>query len=659
MAKTSILTIMIQLARQGDADRHVIKNLAQLKQNVGLAIGAFTAFAGAGLAVGAALGKTVSTFVDYAAQVRELSRLTGTSAEETSRLIQVADDATISYESLQKALLNASKNGIEVNIDSLAALSDEYNSLGSATEQTQFLLEKFGKSGAEMGKMMEMGSSGIRAAADATSGSLVLTDAAVQSAREYEIQVDTMNDQFQALKVTVGQGVVPVLNEFLFAMNNQKAIQEEANRLIDEGVTKDRMLAGQMAANNLQMREYTQGLDSAGLSYRSMAEAAGTATGANLDFGLSLEEISQKNQDMLGLIMNLQSETDTYNQKNDELKTKLQELTLEQSKYHEGGSKWKEIQGKIDETKGSITALADEHEAASQRIVFSLLQQKLAADGLSNAEFAFLLKTGEQWGIIDEKVAQSAAIMDTQAQKMADSLATPDSQLMDIIDKINNLESRDGSSWDFYVAIHASGGFTLPGGGTYSTGAGFTSAAAGSGVDRDIGLMEQASGGQMGAGWKILGEEGFEIVSPTGYVFTHEQSRALLAAGIFPENAYRYGGAMEQQEAHGVATQLMVERRNRRPRNRGVAPPSSGGGGGSNDAVMETVSTATEVAASAANASVSVQQQATHEAVQTRATIEKGNADMLGELQEIKEALRQQQATMERSIVAAVQQAVP
>ena len=420
MAKTSILTIMIQLAKQGDADRATIKSLAQLKANVGLAMGAFSAFTGVAVGVGAALGKSGSTFVDYAAQVRELSRLTGATADETSRLIQVADDMTISYESLQKALWAASKNGIEVNIDGLAALADEYNALGSATEQAAFLAEKFGKSGAEMGKLMEMGASGIRAAADATSESLVLTERAVQQAREYEVQVDSLTDSWQAFKMTIGQAVVPELNNIIFGMQHFIDIAKEAAFLIGENNTSNSELTtsqqaynreqtkttSQQAFLNVKIREYTDGLDSAGMSYRGMAEQAAIAAGANLDFGTSLDVVGQKNQDLMSQIMNLQSETDAYNQKNEELKLKLQELTAEQANYTDGSTKYNAIQTEIDETKSAVDQLAAQHEDAGRRIAFSLLQQKMAVDGLTDTEFEALLGMGMQWGILDEKVVE-------------------------------------------------------------------------------------------------------------------------------------------------------------------------------------------------------------------------------------------------------------
>lgn len=666
MAKTSVLTILIQLAKKGAADREVIKGLAELKANVGLAMGAFAAFTGVAIGVGKALGVAVTAFTDYAAQVRDLGRITGTGAEETSKLIQAADDLTISYESLQKALWFASKNGIEVNIDSLARLADEYVALGSASEQAAFLAQKFGKGGAEMGKLLEKGGTGVRSMTDAISGSLVLTDEAVVAAREYEMQVDQLNDSWLAFKVTIGSGVVPELNKMLWGLNNNAAIMEEYNRLVEEGTegTGDQIRA--LAIQNVQIQQYTDGLDSAGLSYRSMAEAAQQGALANQDFGMSIEEITSKNKDLLSLTMDLQAENESYTQKQDELKIKLSELVAEQDKYYEGGRKWKEVQGEIDATKGSIDELAAAHEEAGNKIAFSLLQQKMAADGLSDAEFEALLVMGQQWGIIDEKVAESAILMDKNAQAMAASLATPDGQLMDIVDKANNLAKRSGESWTFYVNIIARGGFpNLPRGNESGPGAGWNNNAA---MDQefDLGMQGQASGGPLGSGITIVGE-GASGWSPTaelivnGMVIPHSAAQWMKDSGILDGAAHAmYGSTQDLQEAHAVYAGRVDTRRARR-RARSVAPAisASQSSGPSEGAVLETVSTATEVAAAAAQTSAAVQQRATVEATQTRKTIQEGNDNIAGKLDEMNELLKQQNSTLQRSIVAAVQQVAP
>ncbi len=51
----------------------------------------------------------------------------------------------------------AAKDGIEPSIENLAKLSDEYLALAPGMERTQFLMDRFGRSGDEMGKLLEKG----------------------------------------------------------------------------------------------------------------------------------------------------------------------------------------------------------------------------------------------------------------------------------------------------------------------------------------------------------------------------------------------------------------------------------------------------------------------------------------------------------------------
>lgn len=72
---------------------------------------------------------------EYAKQVEDLSRLTGSSVEDASRFIQIADDMRMSYADLSNALKLYSKtqkdagNAADLSIDTLADLSDAYLSL--------------------------------------------------------------------------------------------------------------------------------------------------------------------------------------------------------------------------------------------------------------------------------------------------------------------------------------------------------------------------------------------------------------------------------------------------------------------------------------------------------------------------------------------------
>ncbi len=176
-------------------------------------------------------------------------------------------------------------------------------------------------------------------------------------------------------------------------------------------------------------------------------------------------------------------------------------------------------------------------------------------------------------------------------------------------------------------------------------------------------LIGYASGGQMGAGWKMVGEEGYEIISPTGYVFTHEQSRALLASGLTPEMAYRIGGDMSADEREYYRRRPLGDLAERRARRRSSSSGGSTGGGGggggggntSDDVVATAVQTVTALATQTAAVSASVEftgQQQTQATRDSTARLEAGNDAMLGKLDDIRRLLSRMPGAREQVALA-------
>jgi hypothetical protein len=158
------------------------------------------------------LQSAVNDTVAYAEQVREMSRIIGASATETSTLIQVADDVKISYETLSGAMKIAIRNGVEPSIQGMADLADEYLSIQNPIERSRFLMENFGRAGADLGPLMELGSEGIRElGAAAQDTGLILDEEAIAATREYEIALDNLTDSADGLKTKIGLELVPAL----------------------------------------------------------------------------------------------------------------------------------------------------------------------------------------------------------------------------------------------------------------------------------------------------------------------------------------------------------------------------------------------------------------------------------------------------------------
>jgi hypothetical protein len=181
-----------------------------------------TALGAAGAAVGGMakfLKDSVNQTVEYATEVDNLSRLLGISTEDTSRLIQASDDLFISQEKLQAGLQAATRQGIDVSIEGLKKLADEYKGMPEGVERSEWVLKNFGRSGAEMGKLMEIGAAGIDEATAAIADNMIITGKSYEEIMNYKRSVDELQDSWQGVKYTVGGLVIPTLTDFITFLN--------------------------------------------------------------------------------------------------------------------------------------------------------------------------------------------------------------------------------------------------------------------------------------------------------------------------------------------------------------------------------------------------------------------------------------------------------
>lgn len=158
----------------------------------------------------------IGSTVEYGKQVDDMARALGTSTEEASKLIQVADDLRIEVGSLQTAFRIALKQGILPSIDGLKQMAEEYQNLRTPQERAQFALKTFGRSGLQMQKILELDAKAIdEMAKSAEEAGLVMSRDAVNATKDYYLAVDQLNDQMEGLKITVGTKAIPALTDLV------------------------------------------------------------------------------------------------------------------------------------------------------------------------------------------------------------------------------------------------------------------------------------------------------------------------------------------------------------------------------------------------------------------------------------------------------------
>jgi hypothetical protein len=181
-----------------------------------------------------AVSEITNTYIDYANQVRTISQVTGQSAEAVSRILQVTDDYKISAESLNVVMKKMAGEGFALSIDSLASLSDEYLTLNPGVERQIFLNEKFGRQGVAFAEIMLAGGAAIRSQSDAIAKGLILTQEGVDAAREYEKALDSLDEQKQALALTVGSVLVPAMAKWMDQLNTTLTVMPQMGNTFED-----------------------------------------------------------------------------------------------------------------------------------------------------------------------------------------------------------------------------------------------------------------------------------------------------------------------------------------------------------------------------------------------------------------------------------------
>jgi hypothetical protein len=352
------------------------------------------------------LKDAIKTTLDYANNVRMLSQVTGQSAEEMSRVIQVADDFKISTDQLKASLRAMTKEGLTPNMETLAQLSDEYLKLNPGQERAEFLLKKFGRAGVDFAEMMGKGSDALLAMNDAVDESLILNQQAVDAARQYEITIDNLTDSWTALKVEVGNAVIPVLTSTIDWVNAESAALQASDAAVREYMATYSYWERDMnEINRIRSETYRKTFDEVSAQQELQKQLAVTSVEYE-NQNTSIVTVTASFEQQIGTIMNLQNEYDSFNKKNADIQTQIQKVNAD---FAAGNITLEEQQAKLTELNGKLAENQAAHEQWAKQTVFSMLQVRLAADGLSKEEFDFLIKVGEDMGLIDEETAKMAS----------------------------------------------------------------------------------------------------------------------------------------------------------------------------------------------------------------------------------------------------------
>lgn len=354
---------------------------------------------------------------EYNESIRDLSLVSGESAENTSRFIQVLDDFGLTADDAMVAAKALKEKGLSPNIETLAALADEFKKIKDPAERMAFVQENLGKGGAKWVAVLNQESSALRETAASVDKYLVKTDEQIKKAEIARLAIDNLADSWAAFQNRIGDAK----NELIFA--------NEASTRAYEILSKNGVAIN---ANTNKTQEYRDALEqakkelldsgSASLEYtESLAEQEQAAQAA----ADALVELSKANQSLVDGAIEITQRNKDYQQSQDEIIQKIADTRAEGEKlYPWEAEKIAENQQKLDELgQAYFDNAADFRAAMEEKFALMAVEQIALSDGIagfSEAEFEKAKKILET-----QDIATAAAFEEQQAMTMlADAVAS-------------------------------------------------------------------------------------------------------------------------------------------------------------------------------------------------------------------------------------------
>lgn len=176
---------------------------SQILTSLGNALGSLTG----------SVAKLTGGFIAYGDQVRELGDFVGTNSEQTSRMIQLADDAFVSFETLRMASKNLSEKGLQPTVENMAEMSEAFLKLQPGVARSNFLVDNFGRAGIQMAQVMQLGKEKILAMNAGIEAGLIIDEKKAAAIYKTKQALDAFNDRIEAMKYDTAEKLLGIFQD--------------------------------------------------------------------------------------------------------------------------------------------------------------------------------------------------------------------------------------------------------------------------------------------------------------------------------------------------------------------------------------------------------------------------------------------------------------
>lgn len=410
--------------------------------------------------VGIAVKKMIGEYMEYASAVRLQANLSGQSAEEASRYIQVLDDYKISTQEALQATRALTNSGHAPSIETLAKLSDEYLKINGVEEKNAFILKNLGRGGVQWVEMLGKGSKALLEQGAAVDKNLILSQKMIDQVRLQEISVHHLTDTWAGFTYFLSSRGFPTIRNFTDGLNVYlMAITDSdpAHRTMAESFE---WATKKLAEEEQAMLATTDATDGLAESQEKAGKAAKTLT--DIYTGL------------LSSMFSIQSTNDSYQQsvkdmaqKDRDLAAEKEELIAAMDREKQAGkltsdeyanyiSKLKEVGDAQRENAMAKIEAEEENKKAAQQRVYDLAQQKLAADGVvTSGEYEYLQNLAVQYGLVTQETADQAIAEEQRAEALVSSFEQTLPPAERTLQTLRDLAALNGTVVDFSVNYHS------------------------------------------------------------------------------------------------------------------------------------------------------------------------------------------------------------
>ena len=339
---------------------------------------------------------TYGAFARLTDTVRDLSLVSGESAENTSRFIQVLDDFGLSAEDATIAAKKLKASGLSPTVETLAQLADKFKEIDDPAKRFAFVTDNLGKGGAKWVNVLNQESAALRKVGAEVSANLIITEQDIKMREVQRLAMDDLKDSWEGFTVSLGKNTSNVIAMGIAHMRAMEILSQSGGTIKDYNEALNQAIAEQLesAQATVELNEALEATDEA------------------------LKAVSKANAESITGAIEIQKTNDDYVKSQNEIIKQIDELTAKKAAMYPWEiEKIAETQGKIDELSDKYRENADVFAENMEKKFAMMAIEKIAmSDGVAGYSEAEFLKAQAILATTD--IATAAAFNQQQAQVM-------------------------------------------------------------------------------------------------------------------------------------------------------------------------------------------------------------------------------------------------